>query len=61
MVRLLAASVSVEDSDTAQQVLASVAAVAAATGELLTEEAKGELLQVAQTSGWPCCFWLVEI
>jgi hypothetical protein len=55
LITLLARKVLVQDSDGAQQVLASVANLAAAVGELLTPAAKEELLEVAQQSASACC------
>ena len=52
LVMLLANGMTVQDGDGAQQALASVATVVAAAGELLSSEAKAQLLGVAQQSEW---------
>jgi hypothetical protein len=54
LVALLADGLSLRDNDGTQQLLASVATVASAAGELLSPEARAGLLQVAQQSelGW---------
>jgi hypothetical protein len=54
LITLLARDLSVQDSDGAQEVLANVATVAATAGELLSTEAKQELLDVAKQSELRC-------